>query len=130
MLLKLFAQVHLGDTPHNLTESDFESLARRTEGFSGSDISVCVSTVPLQSFISKLLFFLVVMVEWLTPCFVPIFAPLRSKMSSLNQFVKPKMLCFSYILLMICGCLVDRSNLVLSKFPCRTLQHKGLQKRY
>ena len=75
-------------------------------------------------------FFLVVMVEWLTPCFVPIFAPLRSKMSSLNQFVKPKMLCFSYILLMICGCLVDRSNLVLSKFPCRSLQHKGLQKRY
>ncbi|TKY67079.1 suppressor of K(+) transport growth defect 1 [Spatholobus suberectus] len=36
-------KVHLGDTPHNLTESDFEHLARRTEGFSGSDISVCVS---------------------------------------------------------------------------------------
>ncbi|KAE8700211.1 Protein SUPPRESSOR OF K(+) TRANSPORT GROWTH DEFECT 1 [Hibiscus syriacus] len=38
-------KVHLGDTPHNLTESDFESLARRTEGFSGSDISVCVKDV-------------------------------------------------------------------------------------
>ncbi|PPS04267.1 hypothetical protein GOBAR_AA16382 [Gossypium barbadense] len=38
-------QVHLGDTPHNLTESDFENLARRTEGFSGSDISVCVKDV-------------------------------------------------------------------------------------
>lgn len=36
-------QVHLGDTPHNLTESDFEVLARKTEGFSGSDIAVCVS---------------------------------------------------------------------------------------
>lgn len=36
-------QVHLGDTPHNLSESDFEHLARRTDGFSGSDISVCVS---------------------------------------------------------------------------------------
>lgn len=35
--------MHLGDTPHNLTESDFEYLASRTEGFSGSDISVCVS---------------------------------------------------------------------------------------
>lgn len=35
--------MHLGDTPNNLTEKDFESLARRTEGFSGSDISVCVS---------------------------------------------------------------------------------------
>ncbi|KAG0502509.1 hypothetical protein HPP92_002581, partial [Vanilla planifolia] len=38
-------KVHLGDTPHNLTESDFEILARRTEGFSGSDISVCVKDV-------------------------------------------------------------------------------------
>ena len=36
-------QVHLGDTPHNLTDSDFEHLARKTEGFSGSDIYVCVS---------------------------------------------------------------------------------------
>ena len=36
-------QVHLGDTPHNLTEADFEVLARQTDGFSGSDISVCVS---------------------------------------------------------------------------------------
>ncbi|CAK9179104.1 unnamed protein product [Ilex paraguariensis] len=38
-------KVHLGDTPHNLTESDFENLARKTEGFSGSDISVCVKDV-------------------------------------------------------------------------------------
>ncbi|CAL5352617.1 unnamed protein product [Camellia sinensis] len=34
-------KVHLGDTPHDLNESDFENLARRTEGFSGSDIAVC-----------------------------------------------------------------------------------------
>ncbi|KAL2899481.1 Protein SUPPRESSOR OF K(+) TRANSPORT GROWTH DEFECT 1 [Bienertia sinuspersici] len=38
-------KVHLGDTPHNLTESDFEFLARNTEGFSGSDIAVCVKDV-------------------------------------------------------------------------------------
>ncbi|KAK4284224.1 hypothetical protein QN277_001083 [Acacia crassicarpa] len=38
-------KVHLGDTPHNLSESDFEHLARRTEGFSGSDVSVCVKDV-------------------------------------------------------------------------------------
>ncbi|KAK4409070.1 protein SUPPRESSOR OF K(+) TRANSPORT GROWTH DEFECT 1 [Sesamum angolense] len=38
-------KVHLGDTPHNLTESDFEVLGRKTEGFSGSDISVCVKDV-------------------------------------------------------------------------------------
>ncbi|KAA8534536.1 hypothetical protein F0562_032053 [Nyssa sinensis] len=38
-------KVHLGDTPHNLTEKDFERLAHKTEGFSGSDISVCVNEV-------------------------------------------------------------------------------------
>ncbi|EPS63792.1 hypothetical protein M569_10992, partial [Genlisea aurea] len=38
-------KVHLGDTPNNLTEHDFECLARKTEGFSGSDISVCVKDV-------------------------------------------------------------------------------------
>ncbi|KHN12053.1 Vacuolar protein sorting-associated protein 4A [Glycine soja] len=39
------AAVHLGDTPHNLAESDFEHLAHKTKGFSGSDISVCVKDV-------------------------------------------------------------------------------------
>ncbi|KAG6524218.1 hypothetical protein ZIOFF_014110 [Zingiber officinale] len=38
-------KVHLGDTPHNLRESDFEYLAHHTEGFSGSDIAVCVKDV-------------------------------------------------------------------------------------
>ncbi|KAL1201895.1 Protein SUPPRESSOR OF K(+) TRANSPORT GROWTH DEFECT 1 [Cardamine amara subsp. amara] len=38
-------KVHLGDTPHNLNETDFEYLARRTEGFSGSDVAVCVKDV-------------------------------------------------------------------------------------
>lgn len=38
-------KVHLGDTPNNLTEGDFEALARKTEGFSGSDIAVCVKDV-------------------------------------------------------------------------------------
>ncbi|XP_076903893.1 protein SUPPRESSOR OF K(+) TRANSPORT GROWTH DEFECT 1-like [Bidens hawaiensis] len=38
-------KVHLGETPNNLTESDFEALARKTEGFSGSDIAVCVKDV-------------------------------------------------------------------------------------
>jgi vacuolar protein-sorting-associated protein 4 len=35
-------QVHLGDTPNSLTEPDFMELGRRTEGYSGSDISVIV----------------------------------------------------------------------------------------
>ncbi|CAI9096222.1 OLC1v1032310C1 [Oldenlandia corymbosa var. corymbosa] len=38
-------KVHLGDTPYNLTERDFEDLAQKTERFSGSDISVCVRDV-------------------------------------------------------------------------------------
>uniref|UniRef100_A0A7N2R3P6 Spastin/Vps4 C-terminal domain-containing protein n=1 Tax=Quercus lobata TaxID=97700 RepID=A0A7N2R3P6_QUELO len=36
-------KVHLGDTPHNLTESDFEHLAHKIEGFSGSHIAICAS---------------------------------------------------------------------------------------
>lgn len=44
MFVLSMLQVHLGDTPNNLTERDFEDLARKTDGFSGSDISVCVST--------------------------------------------------------------------------------------
>jgi hypothetical protein len=39
-------QVHLGDTPHNLSEKDFEDLARKTDGFSGSDVAVAVSDGP------------------------------------------------------------------------------------
>ncbi|KAI4347940.1 hypothetical protein L6164_008712 [Bauhinia variegata] len=38
-------KVHLGDTPHNLSEKDFDELAYKTDGFSGSDISVCVNEV-------------------------------------------------------------------------------------
>uniref|UniRef100_A0A7N2LFB3 ATPase AAA-type core domain-containing protein n=1 Tax=Quercus lobata TaxID=97700 RepID=A0A7N2LFB3_QUELO len=34
-------QVHLGDTPHNLTERYFEHLAHKTEGFSGLGIAIC-----------------------------------------------------------------------------------------
>ncbi|KAJ0670691.1 putative vesicle-fusing ATPase [Helianthus annuus] len=41
-------KVHLGDTPSNLSESDFESLARKTEGFSGFDIAVCVKDVSFE----------------------------------------------------------------------------------
>ncbi|XP_075644364.1 protein SUPPRESSOR OF K(+) TRANSPORT GROWTH DEFECT 1-like [Castanea sativa] len=41
-------KVHIGDTPHNLTETDFEHLARRTQGFSGSDIFYCVKDALYQ----------------------------------------------------------------------------------
>ncbi|XP_030957082.1 protein SUPPRESSOR OF K(+) TRANSPORT GROWTH DEFECT 1-like [Quercus lobata] len=41
-------RVHLDGTPHNLEESDIESLAFWTEGFSGSDISVCFKGAMLE----------------------------------------------------------------------------------
>lgn len=35
-------KIHLGDTPNNLTDADFEELGELSEGFSGSDIGVAV----------------------------------------------------------------------------------------
>lgn len=35
-------QIHIGQTPHNLVSSDFKLLGAKTDGFSGSDISVLV----------------------------------------------------------------------------------------
>jgi vacuolar protein-sorting-associated protein 4 len=40
--------VHLGDTPHSLSEADYTVLGQRTEGFSGSDVSVVVKDVLMQ----------------------------------------------------------------------------------
>jgi len=44
---KMF-QIHLGDTPHSLTQQDFHELAEGTEGYSGSDISVVVREALMQ----------------------------------------------------------------------------------
>ncbi len=41
-------KIHLGDTPNALTQAEFEELGRRTEGFSGSDISVVVKDVLME----------------------------------------------------------------------------------
>lgn len=41
-------KIHLGDTPNALTQQDFEELGRRTDGFSGSDISVVVKDVLME----------------------------------------------------------------------------------
>lgn len=41
-------KVHLGDTPHALRQPEFQQLARQTEGFSGSDISVVVKDVLME----------------------------------------------------------------------------------
>eukprot|EP01024_Parvocaulis_polyphysoides_P061054 TRINITY_DN6723_c0_g2_i1.p1 TRINITY_DN6723_c0_g2~~TRINITY_DN6723_c0_g2_i1.p1 ORF type:complete len:439 (-),score=108.31 TRINITY_DN6723_c0_g2_i1:387-1703(-) len=41
-------KVHLGDTPNELTEADYQILAEKTEGFSGSDISVVVNDALME----------------------------------------------------------------------------------
>lgn len=35
-------RLHLGNTPHNLTDADFQELAEITHGYSGADIAICV----------------------------------------------------------------------------------------
>ncbi|XP_045621554.1 vacuolar protein sorting-associated protein 4 [Procambarus clarkii] len=41
-------KLNLGDTPHDLTESDFRVLGSKTEGYSGADISVVVRDALMQ----------------------------------------------------------------------------------
>ncbi|PRW44343.1 vacuolar sorting-associated 4-like [Chlorella sorokiniana] len=41
-------KIHLGDTPHTLTQAEFDELGQRSDGFSGSDIAVVVKDVLMQ----------------------------------------------------------------------------------
>lgn len=41
-------KLHLGSTPNNLTEADFVTLGRKTDGYSGADISVIVRDALMQ----------------------------------------------------------------------------------
>uniref|UniRef100_A0A8C4EA14 vesicle-fusing ATPase n=1 Tax=Dicentrarchus labrax TaxID=13489 RepID=A0A8C4EA14_DICLA len=41
-------KLHLGSTPNNLTEADFITLGKKTEGYSGADISVIVRDALMQ----------------------------------------------------------------------------------
>jgi vacuolar protein-sorting-associated protein 4 len=41
-------KIHLGDTPHALTQADYDALGAATEGFSGSDVAVVVKDVLMQ----------------------------------------------------------------------------------
>ncbi|NXS55885.1 VPS4A protein, partial [Brachypteracias leptosomus] len=41
-------KLHLGNTPHSLTDSDIQQLARKTEGYSGADISIIVRDALMQ----------------------------------------------------------------------------------
>lgn len=41
-------KLHIGKTPHNLTDEDFKVLAAKTEGYSGHDISMVVRDALMQ----------------------------------------------------------------------------------
>lgn len=41
-------RLHLGNTPHSLTDADIQELARKTEGYSGADISIIVRDALMQ----------------------------------------------------------------------------------
>uniref|UniRef100_A0A8C2TUP5 vesicle-fusing ATPase n=1 Tax=Coturnix japonica TaxID=93934 RepID=A0A8C2TUP5_COTJA len=41
-------KLHLGNTPHSLTEVDIHELARKTDGYSGADISIIVRDALMQ----------------------------------------------------------------------------------
>jgi vacuolar protein-sorting-associated protein 4 len=63
-------QLHVGDTPNELTQKDFRLLADKTEGYSGSDISIIVRDAlmqPVRKVISATHFKRVDNTKW-TPC--------------------------------------------------------------
>ncbi|KAG9338116.1 hypothetical protein JZ751_027087 [Albula glossodonta] len=41
-------RLHLGNTPHSLSEGDLRELARKTDGYSGADISIIVRDALMQ----------------------------------------------------------------------------------
>lgn len=41
-------KLHIGDTPNNLNEEHLRELARKTEGYSGHDISMVVRDALMQ----------------------------------------------------------------------------------
>lgn len=41
-------KLHIGSTPHNLSEDDFKTLGKKSEGYSGADISIVVRDALMQ----------------------------------------------------------------------------------
>lgn len=41
-------KLHLGNTPHSITEEEFRELGKRTDGYSGADIQIVVRDALMQ----------------------------------------------------------------------------------
>lgn len=41
-------KLHLGNTPHSITEEEFRELGKKTDGYSGADISIVVRDALMQ----------------------------------------------------------------------------------
>lgn len=41
-------KLHLGSTPNELTDTDFITLGKKTEGYSGADVSIIVRDALMQ----------------------------------------------------------------------------------
>lgn len=63
-------ELHLGDTPHTVTKQQFRELAGMTNGYSGSDIAVCVRDALMQPVrkVQTATHFKKVADDFLTPC--------------------------------------------------------------
>ena len=112
--------MHIGNTPHNLIDEDFQDLASKTEGFSGSDISICVSiNFTLGVRISS---------KWLYGW--KLVVTCRLKMHYISLFVQLLMLNTSEKILQACGSFAEVVKKKLRSIPSRKLKKNSELQRY
>lgn len=93
-------KLHLGTTQNSLTETDFRDLGKKTEGYSGADISVIVRDALMQ--------------------------PIR-KVQSATHFKKVRNFYVLHMVLILCVCVYMCMFFYLNLFPpcdhCKKLQN-------
>ena len=112
--------MHIRNTPHNLSDKDFRDLAGKTEGFSGSDISISVSiNFTLGVRISS---------KWLYGW--KLVVTCRLKMHYISLFVQLLMPNSSEKILQASGSFAKVLNQTLRSIPSRNLKQKSELQRY